>query len=67
MRNAVTDSYDDADCNGHCYSHGNRDGHTHPNTDSKGYPYTKVHSAVAASTDCAASPVVVSQRDSLKR
>jgi hypothetical protein len=65
----VTDTYNDAERNGHCYSHcnGNGDSHTYPNIDSKGYSHAKVHSAIAASADSAASPVVVSQRDSLKR
>ena len=75
MRNpvTVTDTYDDAERNGHsysdCYSHcnGNGDSHSYPNNDSKGYPHTKVHSASAASADSGASPVVVSQRHSLKR
>jgi hypothetical protein len=65
----VTDTYNDAERNGYCYSYcnSNGDSHTYPNNDSKGYPHTKVHSAIAASADSGASPVVVSQRDSLKR
>jgi hypothetical protein len=53
VRNAVTDTYDDAER----YSHGNGndDSHTYLNTDfdSKGYPNTKAHSAVTASTHSA--------------
>jgi hypothetical protein len=58
LRNPVADPYNDAERNGHCYSHGNGDSYTDPNIDSKGYPHTKVHSPVAASPDSAASPVV---------